>query len=69
MFHCFRRIFAGLASKMNGSDGTGQIFRPAGPDRLQKICPVPPLVYDNEKSPTYDIILSEAILSKKSHRI
>ena len=26
-------------------DRTGQIFRPAGPDRLQKICPVPPLYF------------------------
>jgi hypothetical protein len=42
----FCRIFAGLTSKMirPDFDRTGQILKLAGPDRMQKIRPVPTLV-------------------------
>jgi hypothetical protein len=46
-FDFFVGFFAGLTSKMirPDFDRTGQILKLAGPDRMQKIRPVPTLVY------------------------
>jgi hypothetical protein len=41
------RIFASLTPKMNRPDRTGQILKLAGPDQMEKIRPIPTLLYNS----------------------